>query len=241
MSRVSSFLEDVTRYRPLPGPPLHTTYSTPRWNSSPCAAVTFAGMRSTFVSSSVPIFGGVMRHSPLPSWSLAMTRPLSSIVMLTHEPSSAFGTVNSFSTWNPGSVTNVFAGTLELPAAPAAASNTLPHGWSPYLATTLAGTPFSSPRLAFAVQVASVTAEMSSLSVSSCRTNPAFPPSFSTTASRTFSPATRCFVMSASTGCCHSVECATCLPFANRVNTLSHDARTRASFAPPVLNAFARV
>ena len=43
-----------------------------------------------------------MRHSPFFSWSLAISRPLSSKVMETHEPSSASGTVNSRSTWKPG-------------------------------------------------------------------------------------------------------------------------------------------
>src|SRR4051812_38172575 len=103
-------------------------------------------MRSTFVGSSVPTFPGVMRNRPAPSWSLAINRPLSSDVRQTHEPRSYFaarsrwyhvvllgyrGTVNSFSTLNPGSVTNVFAGTRDPPCATADASNTFPHGLSP--------------------------------------------------------------------------------------------------------------
>ena len=63
----------------------------------------FTSSCSTLVGSSLPIGGGVMRQRPLFSWSLAISRPLSSKVMLTHEPSSFLrGTVKSRSTWKPG-------------------------------------------------------------------------------------------------------------------------------------------
>ena len=57
----------------------------------PCAAVIFTSRCSTFVGSSLPIGGGVIRQRPLSSWSLAISRPLSSKVIETHEPSCVAG------------------------------------------------------------------------------------------------------------------------------------------------------
>src|SRR5262245_32684839 len=162
-----------------------------------------------------------------------MSRPLSSAVSATHEPSLSFGTVNSFSTLKPGSVTNVFAGTFE-PGCTIAVWNTLPHGCSPYLAIFFTATPFS-PFFSLAVHVSSLTTYFvpAFSAITSLSTNPLGPPSFHTSATNSsFSPLSS-LVTSASAPSCHSSQVPTSLPLRYSLTWLSAENFTFAVVAVP--------